>query len=669
MQMGCDPKHDSTKQLLNNARQVTVLDYISDVTPDKRNLDDIVIKGSNGILCIEAGGPQPGIGCAGRGILTSFDVLNKLGMRDIPLDFTIYDVLGDVVCGGFAVPMRQEYADAIYVVTSGEYMSIYAANNIFRGVLNFGGKPRVGGIIINRRGIKDEEAIVRRFADAVGVPVVAVIPRDPLFQEAESRGRTLCELYPDSDTAACYGTVAADMTALLEGKKELFLPSPLSDADLEELVFGRAVSVIEPECKKEDTKKRMNGIESCASRGAVYQAGRVIDLPILIHGPRACGYVMSHTQDNHYLQELAGDVRREAILRNNIRCTDMADRDCIFGGKDVLRRSLLEMISEGKRFIMVITTCVSGMIGDDIRNVIEDVRKDHPDAEIIPVFADGNLSGSSDAGRQQVASELIRLIDERIQPTEDALNLIDDTFMQFNSGSNQFWLEELLSRIGMRLGVKLFEECTLDDIRGCRRNRYAAMVSDSPGLRAMFSSKLEILDGTLPSGISETTDWVTRICARRGYDCTKAVELMRKEYGDAVKACSEFVSGKKVVVAVSSFFDVDWMLECLMDAGADILGMYTFRMGRTAIVRPTRYEGVIPVVRDLPIESIISEVESLHPDFVVGSQHIADSLGCHFVPLSTQSLTHFASIDYLELVSNIIRSPRVPGWKSWGDGL
>jgi nitrogenase iron protein len=169
MQIGCDPKHDSTRLLLRGNSQKTVLDYIREVPAGKRKIEDVMMKGTSGILCIESGGPEPGIGCAGRGILTTFDTLKKLGVDGHEVDMKIYDVLGDVVCGGFAVPLRGEYADGIILVTSGEFMSLYAANNIMKGLANFDtGRPRLIGVVLNSRGVHREEETVRRFAEAAG---------------------------------------------------------------------------------------------------------------------------------------------------------------------------------------------------------------------------------------------------------------------------------------------------------------------------------------------------------------------------------------------------------------------------------------------------------------------------------------------------------------------
>jgi len=200
MQIGCDPKHDSTRLLMAGNEQRTVLEYLRNTEEGKRRLNDIAGRGYKGCICVEAGGPEPGVGCAGRGIISAFDLLKDLGVDDIELDIVLYDVLGDVVCGGFAVPLRNDYADLVYIVTSGEFMSIYAANNILRGTANYN-PDRIGGIIFNSRGDEEENERVKRFSDAVGIPVIAEFSRSKVFMEAEQTGMTVVEAFPDSEIA------------------------------------------------------------------------------------------------------------------------------------------------------------------------------------------------------------------------------------------------------------------------------------------------------------------------------------------------------------------------------------------------------------------------------------------------------------------------------------
>lgn len=209
MQVGCDPKADSTRYLAH--RQVpTVLDVLR----EKRQptLADLVHEGYRGILCVEAGGPTPGLGCAGRGIITAFELLDRLQAFAIcKPDVVIYDVLGDVVCGGFAMPIRGGYAREVFVVSSGERMSLYAAYNIGQAMAQFKsrGYARLAGVILNARGVAGEREAVEAMArEDLGSEVVHVIPRDPEVQRCEDLGVTVMEGAPDSPMAAVYRQLA-----------------------------------------------------------------------------------------------------------------------------------------------------------------------------------------------------------------------------------------------------------------------------------------------------------------------------------------------------------------------------------------------------------------------------------------------------------------------------
>lgn len=211
MQIGCDPKSDSTKCLMAGQKIPTVLDQIREKGAEGVTLDDIVYTGYHGILCVEAGGPTPGIGCAGRGIITAFEKLEELGAYEFyKPDIVLYDVLGDVVCGGFAMPIRGGYADHVLIVTSGEMMALYAASNIASAVHNFGkrGYAKLSGIILNSRNVEDEEEIVKKAAQEMGEEVICIIPRDCAVQQAESQGMTVIEALPESTMAEAYRKLA-----------------------------------------------------------------------------------------------------------------------------------------------------------------------------------------------------------------------------------------------------------------------------------------------------------------------------------------------------------------------------------------------------------------------------------------------------------------------------
>ncbi|GAA0122412.1 MULTISPECIES: AAA family ATPase [Clostridium] len=210
MQIGCDPKADSTKNLMEGKFIPTVLNVLKDNGEDIE-LQDIVFEGYNGVLCVEAGGPTPGIGCAGRGIITAFEKLEELeAFETYKPDIVIYDVLGDVVCGGFAMPIRNQYAKEVYIVTSGEMMSMYAASNISRAVNQFKsrGYAKLRGLILNAKNVEKEKELVDKLCEEIDTSVFHYVPRNSLVQESENTGKTVVEAFPDSDMSKIYVDLA-----------------------------------------------------------------------------------------------------------------------------------------------------------------------------------------------------------------------------------------------------------------------------------------------------------------------------------------------------------------------------------------------------------------------------------------------------------------------------
>ena len=213
MQIGCDPKADSTVSLHGKGKITTVLDLVRTKKNDF-TLEDMVIVGYGGIICVEAGGPTPGLGCAGRGIIAALEKLAEKGAYETyKPDVVIYDVLGDVVCGGFSMPMRGGYADKVFVITSGENMAIHAAANIAMAIDGFKGRgyAGLGGIILNRRNVKDEEAKVAELAKDIESEIIGTLNRSDTVQEAEDLGKTVVEAFPDSVMAGEYRILAKEI--------------------------------------------------------------------------------------------------------------------------------------------------------------------------------------------------------------------------------------------------------------------------------------------------------------------------------------------------------------------------------------------------------------------------------------------------------------------------
>ncbi len=234
MVVGCDPKADSTRLLLGGLAQKTVLDTLRD-EGDEVDLNDVLRPGYGGVKCTESGGPEPGVGCAGRGIITSINLLEQLGAYEAELDYVFYDVLGDVVCGGFAMPIREGKAQEIYIVCSGEMMAMYAANNISKGVLKFAqaGGVRLGGLICNSRNVDNEREMIAEFARKLGTQMIHFVPRDNDVQRAEINRKTVIDWRPDAPQADQYRALAK----AIDGNTKFVIPTPLPMDDLEKLLL------------------------------------------------------------------------------------------------------------------------------------------------------------------------------------------------------------------------------------------------------------------------------------------------------------------------------------------------------------------------------------------------------------------------------------------------
>ena len=207
MIVGCDPKADSTRLILHSKAQNTIMEMAAEAgTVEDLELEDVLKVGYGDIKCVESGGPEPGVGCAGRGVITAINFLEEEGAYDEDLDFVFYDVLGDVVCGGFAMPIRENKAQEIYIVVSGEMMAMYAANNISKGIVKYAnsGGVRLAGLICNSRNTDREDELIMALAERLGTTMIHFVPRDNVVQRAEIRRMTVIEYDPQAKQADEY---------------------------------------------------------------------------------------------------------------------------------------------------------------------------------------------------------------------------------------------------------------------------------------------------------------------------------------------------------------------------------------------------------------------------------------------------------------------------------
>jgi len=231
-QIGCDPKADSVNTLMNGKFIETISDITREFGNSEETIQKAIYKGFNNILCMESGGPIPGQGCAGRGVLVALDLIRQYKIfEQNNINFAVYDVLGDIVCGGFAQPIRHGFAEEVYIVTSGEYMALYAANNIAFSIKQFaeqGLKVRVGGIIGNLRNTPNEEEIIENFAKKLKLPVIQMIPRSDFVQKAEAQGKTVIETFAASSQAEIYFELARKIL----DNKDKFIPEAMTKQEL-----------------------------------------------------------------------------------------------------------------------------------------------------------------------------------------------------------------------------------------------------------------------------------------------------------------------------------------------------------------------------------------------------------------------------------------------------
>ncbi|MDR3671076.1 MAG: nitrogenase iron protein [Holophaga sp.] len=242
LQVGCDPKSDSTNTLRGGRYIPTVLDSLREKADVK--LEDVVFQGFGGVYCVEAGGPAPGVGCAGRGIITAVDLLKRKHVfQDLDLDLVIFDVLGDVVCGGFSVPIREGIAEHVFTVSSADFMSIYAANNLFKGILKYSnsGGALLGGIIANSINATHSKDIIDHFAELTGTRILEYVPRSVTVTQAELSGKTTIEAAPDSAQAGVYRELADRVYRLTEGT----VPAPLDERQLRDWASGWASQILQ----------------------------------------------------------------------------------------------------------------------------------------------------------------------------------------------------------------------------------------------------------------------------------------------------------------------------------------------------------------------------------------------------------------------------------------
>jgi nitrogenase iron protein len=704
LQVGCDPKHDSTRLLLGGRRITTVLEYLRDHSPDQCRLSGIVHEGVFAVHCIEAGGPEPGVGCAGRGILTTFELMERLGIQTAAYDAVIYDVLGDVVCGGFAVPIRRDYAGRVYIVSSGEFMSIYAANNILRGLKNYDqGRGRAGGIILNSRGLEREDEGLRRFCDAVKLPLLAAFPRSELFAQSEKRGKCLIEAYPDSAPAAQFGKLS-DLIFHSAGQ---YPALPLSDEELEERVLGRRGRLYNKPRTGADvpgppgTAAKSPGgtpenpppkpvlyskalisrepLHGCAFSGAVSITTQLADCISVAHGPRSCA---------HITYQSVTSIPRRFLLERGIVLpytsappvvsSEMNERVMIFGGIEDLRKKIIEVKTArgkyenqaGPAVIFVLTTCPSGIIGDDIGRVmdLEDAA-----TRIIPLLTDGNLQGDYLQGILFAYTETARaLIDRTLCPEDNTVNIVAEKPETNARQESLRCVKEILDAFSITINCHFICETSVEEIRRFKRGKLSILAhGDYMGrtIRGFLESEFgaEFFDAPFPTGFRESCEWVRKLGAyfhKEPETAEKIVAEYTRQYRNEIGRIKPSLAGKKLMV-ITYNQDIDWILQTAFDLEMEVpfAGILNFSQDNCFKTNFAEYIGELRLSYEN--EKRPADLERVRPDLLLtnyGSNDQDQSILTDTIPLSPAA-GFLGGLSLARRWSEIFRMNLKEGWR------
>lgn len=668
LQIGCDPKHDSTKLLMRGLSIPTVLDYIKTKSPLEYRKSDILFEGFGKIGCIEAGGPKPGVGCAGRGIITAFELLETLHIKD-NYDMIVYDVLGDVVCGGFAVPIRREYSDSIFIVTSGEYMSLYAANNILRGIQNYDeNRPRLLGILYNSRNVKNEDDRVYKFAEAVKLPVFARIPRDDIFARAEKANVTVLELTQNEENPVA--DIFKDIAKRICEGTEHFAADPLTDDELETLILSNDGAITKashsassspkqeeytPSCSCESAEpcEACTGISSgqeestsdydapylsknvirdeplhgCAFNGAMTMSSNLKDAVILAHSPKSCTYLSIQTISSAGRRTLfeRGNILPSSLIPN-VLSTDMSETDMVFGGSENLLSKVKSVLNSQSPppAIVIVSSCPSGIIGDDIDDALSLSTER---TKIVTVKAEGNLTGDYLQGMLMAYTSLAKqIIDRSVEKRERTVNIVFEKVVARNTEMNFQRLKTFLARMNISVNCRFLCNTSYASLRDfCSAELNLLAYRDYTGkiLEDFFIKEYcaSFFEKQFPIGFKETSDWL--IALGKHFDASDEAKSIISEneliYQNRIKSVRPKLEGKKLMI-ITYNHELDWILNAALDCGMKIVKICVLNFSQDEGFRSSLSEiDGIEVVENYDKDERSSDIKRLKPDIILSN--------------------------------------------------
>lgn len=688
LQIGCDPKHDSTRLLMHGHEITTVLDYIRVTGPADYRIEEVLYHGFHNIGCVEAGGPKPGVGCAGRGIITAFELLDQFHIREA-YDIVLYDVLGDVVCGGFAVPIRREYADTIFLVTSGEYMSLYAANNILRGIKNYDDDQcRVAGILYNRRNVQDEDARIEAFAKAVRLPICAHIPRTDTFALAERANCTVME-YNDPELTGIFDGLAQSVI----GGAPLHAANPLTDEELEQVVLGAVrphasglatsgcdvvqeshPDIVMPDLSSQNRYLSKNMVRDeplhgCAFNGALSMSIHIRDAVVLGHSPKSCLFLS--------YQSITSSGRRPLYERGsllpvpiapNLESSEMSESEMIFGGMEKLTDTVKKIKRRRPPAIIVVSSCPAGIIGDDIDRVTS-LADDK--TSIVTIKADGNLSGDYLQGMLLAYTQLAgQMIKRKVPVIPNTVNIVFEKVVAKNTESNFQIIRGFLQRMGIRVNCRFLCNTTceqLENFVSAPLNLLAYKDYTGNMLKDFFTENYQsrFFDDPFPVGFDQTCRWLLKLGEFFGRSETaqELIDEHRRLYKERIHAVRPVLEGKRLMI-ITYNHNLDWILKAALEAGIVIV--------KLGILNFSQDEGFTSALQmDLPLEldydraMRIPDIQKYQPDIVLSnydSSTVSQALLSDTIPMCPD-VGFFSGLLMVERWAKLIDMKLEGDWK------
>lgn len=620
LQIGCDPKHDSTKLLLGGISQNTVLELLKTKSSYELSEEEVVIKGYNGIDCIEAGGPEPGVGCAGRGILAMAKALEDIGLNLNKYDVVIYDVLGDVVCGGFAVPMRNEYADEVYIVTSGEIMALYAANNIAKGLMRFGGK--LSGIILNERNVQHEKELANNFAQKIGAEILANFPRDNRFRESEVHRMPLIERFADSDIALEFEKLAKRVIS----ENSIIPPKPLNDSEFEQLIcsitgqselnkhikpataeiinikeqnnpdfseyLDKTPVATQTEQIKERTQylsgsvKNRGKLHCCSLAGAYAVTANIKNTITIMHAPANCANIAISTNYFSAMDAMLRDVEPSSgHAIPQLLCTNLNESDLVYGAEEKLEKEVLRVIKEySPEAVFIITSCPTGIIGDDPEKVAK--KFENSAVPVIPIETDGVLKGDYSQGVINTYKQLAETVIEKdcIEKDRKLINLVGEEIIGNRAEDSYYELKSILEEMGLAINCRFVRNTSFESIAGFNRAAVSCIMSTNSLAKTAEQilkefTGAQFLDVPPPVGFAASMEFITKLAEKTGAKLPeKYIETMKKERQAILDEIIPVLSGKKALLNVYTM-NIAWLIDLADEINLEILGAAVYKSG------------------------------------------------------------------------------------------